>query len=65
VGEDKRLHVSMIEAGSLLGMPKTNPTPNVRINPYINLDLGNGTIVPNPKLKELLNKVSKQLKIVG
>jgi hypothetical protein len=65
VGEDKRLHVSMIEAGSLLGMPKTNPTPNVRINPYINLDLGNGTIVPNPKLKELLNKVSEQLKIVG
>lgn len=65
VGEDKRLHHSMIEAGSLLGMPKTNPTPNVRINPYISLNLGNGTIEANPALKDLLESVGEKLKIAG
>ena len=62
VGEDKHLDISMVEAGSVLFLSKANPTPTNHVNPYINLDLNTGTIIPNPKFKELREKTALMLK---
>lgn len=56
VGEDKHLDVSMLEAGSVLFLSKSNPTPTNHINPFVNIDLSTGTILPNPELKDILDK---------
>ena len=53
VGEHEHVDISMSEAGSLLFLSKSNPTPTQRVNPFVMLDLSTGTIVPNPKFKEI------------
>jgi hypothetical protein len=53
VDASKRLHSSMIEAGSILFLPKSNPTPMIRANPYMHVNLANGEIVGNPKFQSL------------
>lgn len=62
----KRFHVSMLEIGSLLYLPKSNPTPITRMNPYAKFDTHTGTIVPS-MYKELLEKTQTMLdgRIVG
>ncbi len=62
VGEDKHFDVSMVEAGSALFLSKSNPTPTNRANPYINIDLATGTILPNPKFDEVRAKTEALLK---
>lgn len=62
VGKDKHLDISMVEAGSVLFLSKSNPTPTNRVNMFVNLDLKTGTIVPNPELKPILQKTQKLLK---
>lgn len=62
VDATKRLHSSMIEAGSLLFLSKSNPTPMIRANPYAHVDLSNGAIVPNPKFQALLEHTENLLK---
>lgn len=65
VDESKRLHTSMVEAGSLLFLTKSCPTPAARINPFIHLDLRTSTIIPNPKFKDLLESTEEILKGTG
>lgn len=60
VGPEKHLDVSMIEAGSILFLSKSNPTPKHHINPYVKIDLSTGTIVPKPEF-EALRKLTNDL----
>ena len=53
VGEAEHVDISMVEAGSLLFIAKSNPTPTCRLNPFVNIDLATGTILPNPKFTEV------------
>lgn len=62
VGQDKHLDVSMIEAGSILFLSKSNPTPTNRINPFVMIELATGTVLPNPKFKEIMDKTHALLK---
>ena len=62
LGPDKHLETSMIEAGSILFLSKSNPTPLNKINPYIKIDLATGTIIPNPQFKDLLETTQRMLK---
>lgn len=62
VTEKNRIHTSMLEVGSLLFLPKSNPTPVVRINPYLNVDLKTGSIIQNPKLTQILDTTQEMLK---
>lgn len=62
VDSSKRIHPSMVEAGSLLFLSKSNPTPAVKANMYINLDLASGTILPKEKFEELRKKTDLLLK---
>lgn len=55
------LDVSMIEGGSILFLPKGNPTPVANLNPYVNIDIRTGSIIPNPKLKDLLAETKLKL----
>jgi hypothetical protein len=50
----------MLEIGSLLYLPKSNPTPIARMNPYATFDIHTGTIVPT-MYKSLLEKTQTML----
>lgn len=50
------LDLSMVTTGSVLNMPKSNPTPIARVNPWITLDPKTGTVLPNPKFDELIER---------
>lgn len=56
VGPQHRIHLSMVTVGSVLNLPKSNPTPLARINPWITLDEKTGTVLPNPKFQKLLEE---------
>lgn len=62
VGEDKHVDISMVEAGSILFLSKSNPTPTNRVNPFIHIDLATGTIMPNPKFAEVRARTDALLK---
>lgn len=62
VGEDKHVDISMVEAGSVLFLSKSNPTPTNRVNPFIHIDLATGTILPNPKFQDVRARTEKLLK---
>jgi hypothetical protein len=62
VDASKRIHPSMVEAGSLLFLSKSNPSPTVRANMYMNIDLATGNIVPKPKFEKLRARVNALLK---
>lgn len=62
LGPAQYLDLSMLEAGSLLNLPKSNPTPLARINPWITLDEKTNTVLPNPKFRELLQEKRKLFK---
>jgi hypothetical protein len=65
VGVDKHLDISMVEAGSVLFLSKSNPSPTNRVNPYVNIDVATGTILPNPKFLELCDKTQRTLKAIN
>lgn len=54
ITEANFLDVSMIEGGSMLFLPKNDPTPVGNINPYVRLNMKTGSIIPNPDLVEVL-----------
>jgi len=56
VGPQQRIDLSMITIGSVLNLPKSNPTPLARINPWANVDDATGTVLPSPKLEPLIAK---------
>lgn len=62
VDATKRIHPSMVEAGSLLFLSKSNPTPMVRLNMYANIDLSTGTILPKPEFKSIREKTQARLR---
>jgi hypothetical protein len=62
IGTDKHLDASMIEAGSMLFLSKSNPSPTNRISPYVKIDLSTGTILQNPQFVEMLARTQRLLK---
>lgn len=59
--EKKKLVASMATVGSILGLSKTNPTPTIRLNPYVNVDPVTGTILPHPHLNHIIEETDKLL----
>lgn len=55
-GRQHWLDLSMVFMGSMLNLPKANPTPVVRANPWMTVDPKTGTVVPNPKFKDLMEE---------
>jgi len=60
--QGKYIDVSMTEAGSILFLPKSNPTPANKINPFVMIDVTTGTVIPNPKFDALRESLRQQLK---
>ena len=59
--EKKKLVASMATVGSILGLSKTNPTPTIRLNPYVNVDPITGTILPHPHLNHIVEATDRLL----
>ncbi len=55
VGPQHRIDLSMVTLGSIMNLPKSNPTPVARINPWATLDEQTGTVIPNPKFEALID----------
>lgn len=59
--ERKKVVGSMATIGSLLGLSKKNPTPLIRLNPYVTVDFKTGTILPNPLYNDIVENTDKLL----
>lgn len=59
--EKKRIVASMATVGSILGLSKKNPTPVIRLNPYVNVDEKTGTILPHPLYNDIIEHTDKLL----
>ncbi len=59
--EKKKLSASMITVGNILGLPKKNPTPVVRMNPYVNVDYKTGTVLAHPYYNNIISITEKYL----
>ena len=59
--EKKKIVASMATVGSILGLSKSNPTPLIRLNPYVNVDPVTGTILPHPHLNDVIEATDKLL----
>lgn len=53
--ERRKLVASMATVGSILGLSKKNPTPLIRVNPYVNTD-ANGTVLPHLEHDEIVRR---------
>lgn len=62
VSQDQHIDISMVEAGSILFLSKSDPTPANHVNPFINIDLKSGTVIPNPKFDYIREKTRNTLK---
>jgi hypothetical protein len=62
LGQDKYFEISMSEAGSMLFLSKSNPTPTNRLNCFCMIDAATATIIPNPKFEELRKKTDALLR---
>lgn len=60
--QGKHLDPSMLEAGSILFLPKSNPTPANKINPYVMIDEATGTILRNPEFIEAIGELNRLYK---
>lgn len=59
--ERKKITASMATIGSILGLSKSNPTPLIRMNPFVNVDFKTGTILPHPEFNEIIDRTDKLL----
>jgi len=59
--ERKKIVASMSTIGSILGLSKKNPTPIVRLNPYVNIDFKSGTILPHPVYNGIIESTDRLL----
>jgi hypothetical protein len=59
--DKKKLHASMLTIGNILGLTKKTPTPVVRMNPYVDIDLQTGTVLPPKVGYEIIKKTEKLL----
>jgi len=57
----KKIVASMATIGSILGLSKKNPIPIVRLNPYINIDPMNGSVLPHPLYNNIIEETDKLL----
>ena len=59
----KKLIASMATVGSILSLTKNNPTPLIRMNPYINIDYKTGTVLPpqEPEYQEIIERTDRLL----
>lgn len=62
VGPQHRLELSMVDVGSVLNLPKANPTPLAKVNPWVNVEEATGTVIPNPKLVDIIEANRKYFK---
>lgn len=62
IDSSKRLHISAVEAGSLLYLNKSDPTPIVKANMFLNVNLLNYQIEPKEKFKEMRDTIEKLMK---
>lgn len=58
-----RLHSSYGDAGSVLFLSKSHPTPDAKINLFANIDPKTHRVVPNPNLSEIVTQTQKLLSI--
>jgi len=63
VGPHYWIDLSMVTVGSVLNLPKSNPTPVARVNPWITIDQRTGTVLPNPKFEKLIEDNRPQFKL--
>lgn len=61
LSSSNHLHASMAEGGNVLFLPKSNPMPNTRLNPFVKIDLKTGSIIPDPRFKEILSDLQQML----
>lgn len=54
--EKKKLVASMATIGSILSLNKKNPTPVIRLNPYVNIDPITHTVLPHPEFNDIVEK---------
>lgn len=59
--ERKKIVASMATVGSIFGLSKRNPTPLIRMNPYVNVDEKTGTILAHPHLLSIVEETDKLL----
>lgn len=57
----KKLIADMATVGSILGLTKSNPTPVVRLNPYVNVDPVTGTLLPHDDLMDIVKATDERL----
>lgn len=57
----KRLHVSFAEIGNYCNLPKSNPTGDGRINPYLSFN-AKGHVLRNEQLRPLLDEVQAMIR---
>jgi hypothetical protein len=63
VGEDQHFHPSMLTCGSVLFLQKGNPTPISHLNPFAEIDMETGTLVPTTKFGKELEALEQMLKV--
>lgn len=56
--EKKKIIASMATIGSILALSKKNPTPLIRLNPFVNMDYKTGTVLP-PEDDELVKIIEE------
>lgn len=54
--ERGKLVASAATVGSILGLSKKNPTPLIRMNPYVNVDYVSGTVLPHPEYNDIITR---------
>lgn len=60
-----RISSEAAQVGSILNLPKKNPNPLTRLNPYINLEPVTYTIIPHPDLVEVGKKTDVLLSLTS
>lgn len=61
LSESNHIHSSMVEAGNALFLSKSNPMPNAHINPYVQIDMSTGTLIPDPQFAKCLEELQAML----
>jgi hypothetical protein len=59
--ERRKIVASMATVGSILGLSKSNPTPVIRLNPYVNVDPLTGTVLPHPLYNDIIERTDSML----
>ena len=58
ISERKKITASMITTGCILGLPKKNPVPVIRLNPFVTTNKSDGTVLPHPVYNDIIEKTN-------